>query len=183
VKSFEERTDALNVIVIPDSITCGWGWKRGLEKSKAPYVALVADDIECASETWAQECSEAADEGLLPCPRVWTPDGSVESQGGDMNAYGHILARHRKHRAPTDFTTVPFMSREQAERIDMIETQYACDVWVSYRGRQLGYETVLVHGYDLIHHQHQVGRGAGMDQNSRDQLDTETMNRELARLG
>lgn len=182
VESFELRTEDLNVIVINDSITCGWGWKRGLEKSGASYVALVADDIECASETWAQACTEAADEGLLPCPRVWTPEGTVESQGGDMNAYGHILSRYRKHRAPTDFTTVPFASREQIDRIGMLEVQYSCDVWVSYRGRQLGYETVLCHGYDLIHHQHQVGRGAGMDQGSRDAIDTETMNRELARL-
>ena len=62
----------------------------------------------------------------------------------------------------------------------MIPTQYCCDVWVSYRGRQLGYETVLRHGFDLIHHQEQVGRGAGMSQNDRDALDMETMLEELA---
>jgi hypothetical protein len=175
VDSFKARTDDLGVIVVPDSKTCGWGWKQGLAASQAPYVALVADDLECISDTWAQVCMEMADEGLLACPRVWTPDRAIESQGGDMNALGHIIPRYRKDRSPTDFTTVPFMSREQAEAIGMLDVQYSCDVWVSYRGRQLGYETVLVHGYDLVHHQEQVGRGAGMAQNDRDAMDTETM--------
>jgi hypothetical protein len=179
--SFERNTSVeLNHRIISDSPTCGEGWMIGLEDSTAPYVLLVADDIECASENWAEVCMETTDEGLLPCPRVWTPDGSIESQGGDMNAYGHILARHRKDGSPTDFTTVPFMSREQADRIGGFGGQYGCDVYVSYRGRQLGYETVLRHGFDLVHHQHPVGRGAGMNQNDRDAMDMEIMRRELA---
>lgn len=179
--SFGKRTDDLNTIVMRESKTCGEGWLKGLELSEAPYVLLVADDIECASDSWFEVCREVADEGLLPCPRVWTPDGSVESQGGDMNAMGHIIARYQKDRTPVDFTTVPFMSREQADAIGMIETQYGCDTWVSYRGRQLGYETVLTHGYDLVHHQHPVGRGAGMSQPERDAMDTQTMREELAK--
>jgi hypothetical protein len=63
----------------------------------------------------------------------------------------------------------------------MLPIQYSCDVWVSYRGRQLGYETRLVHGYDLVHHQEQVGRGAGMAQHERDAMDTATMREELAK--
>ena len=89
-----------------------------------------------------------------------------------MDAIGHLLNRHRKDWSPCDFTTVPFMSASQAEAIGMLDIQYSCDVWVSYRGRQLGYETVLRHGYDLVHHQEQVGRGAGMSQNERDAIDT-----------
>ncbi len=182
--SFEVHTDHdLNEIVVKNSETCGAGWLEGLEQSEAPYVALVADDIECASPYWADVCMEAVEEGLLPCPRVWTPDGGIESQGGDMNAHGHILSRHTKDRTPVDFTTVPFASREQIDRIGMIATQYGCDVWVSHRGRQLGYETVLRHGYDLVHHQEQVGRGAGMAQGERDALDTQTMREELERAG
>lgn len=182
ISSFERLSDVdLSTIIVRDSETCGAGWKRGLESSDAPYVALIADDLECANQKWVEVCIETVEEGLLPCPRVYTPAGDIESQGGDMNALGHILARHRKDQAPTDFTTVPFLSREQIERIGMIETQYGCDVWVSYRGRQLGYETVLRHGFDLIHHQEQVGRGAGMAQNERDAMDTETMHKELAR--
>ena len=96
-----------------------------------------------------------------------------------MSAVGHLLNRHRKDGAPCDFTVVPFLSRYQAEVIGMLDIQYSCDVWVSYRGRQLGYETVLRHGYDLVHHQEQVGRGAGMSQNERDAIDTQTMFEQL----
>lgn len=184
LESFERFTDAnLNEIVVQNSETCGAGWIEGLERSSAPYVALVADDLQLASDTWVEVCIETVEKGLLPCPRVYQPDGTIESQGGDMNAYGHILSRHTKDWAEVGFTTVPFLSREQIDRIGMIPTQYACDTWVSHRGRQLGYETVLRHGYDFIHHQEQVGRGAGMGQNERDALDTRTMHEELARLG
>jgi len=167
----ENSSERVNEIVIVNSPSCGEGWIAGLRESDAEYVALVADDLEMTSDTWAGRCMSVADRGWLPCPRVWQPDGGVESQGGDMNALGHLVQRHRKHLAACDFTTVPFMSREQADAIGMIPTQYCCDVWVSYRGRQLGYQTVLVHGYDLTHYQEQVGRGAGMVQSERDAVD------------
>jgi hypothetical protein len=92
--SFERFSDDLTAIVVKDAETCGAGWIEGLERSDAPYVALVADDLECRSAKWAEVCMSTVDQGLLPCPRVFTPDGSIESQGGDMNAYGHILQRH-----------------------------------------------------------------------------------------
>lgn len=183
IESFKRLTVScdLNPIVVPDSKTCGWGWKQGIVASRAPYIALVADDIECISDDWADICVSTVDKGFLPCPRVYRPDGTIESQGGDMHAYGHILARHTKDGTEVDFTTVPFCSRAQIDAIGSIDTQYACDTWISYRGRQLGFETVLRHGYDLIHYQEQAGRGAGMDQNERDAMDTQTMREELAK--
>jgi hypothetical protein len=141
---------------------------------------LSADDIECVSSNWAEVCIETVDAGDLPCPRVWQPDGGIESQGGDMySSTGHLIRRHQRDLTSVDFTTVPFMSEEQAAQIGMIPTQYCCDVWVSYRGRRLGYETVLRHGYDLMHYQEQVGRGAGMAQHERDAMDTKTMQEAL----
>jgi hypothetical protein len=181
--SFERLTDAdLNEIIVRNSRTCGAGWIEGLKESKAPYVALVADDLEVVSEHWAQVCIETVELGLLPCPRVFRPNGSIESQGGDMNAFGHILARHTKDGTQVGFSTVPFCSREQIDAIGMVDTQYGCDMYVSHRGRQLGWDTVLVHGYDLVHHQEQVGRGAGMNQNDRDAMDCATVFAELERL-
>lgn len=175
LESFAGAYENLIVTTIVDSPTCGEGWMTGLETAEAPYVALVADDLELVSDRWPECCIEVVDRGALPCPRVYTPEGIVESQGGDMNAVGHILPRHRRNGSPCDFTTVPFMSRQQAERIDMLPIQYSCDVWVSYRGRQLGYETELCHGFDLIHYQEQAGRGAGMSQGERDAMDTAAM--------
>jgi hypothetical protein len=182
ISSFELRTDDLTAIVVKNSPTCGEGWMQGLESSTAPYVLLVADDIECASEDWDRVCRETVDAGNLPCPRVYLPTGEVESQGGDMNAFQHIRAMHRRDGAWCDYTTVPFCSREQIEAIGMVPIHYGSDVWVSYRGRQLGYETVLRHGYDLVHHREQTGRGAGYAQQERDAMDTETLWSELAEV-
>ena len=64
----------------------------------------------------------------------------------------------------------------------MLDVHYASDVWVSYRGRQLGYETVLRHGFDVRHWHEQPGRGAGMSQNERDAMDVATMQRELEKV-
>jgi hypothetical protein len=51
ISSFELRTDDLTAIVVKNSPTCGEGWMQGLESSSAPYVLLVADDIECINES------------------------------------------------------------------------------------------------------------------------------------
>ncbi len=171
---------ATNVIVIPDSETCGWGWKQGLCASRAPYVLLACDDQEAIAQDWAKVCIETVDAGFLPCPRVWKPDGGIESQGGDMSAYEHLIRRPQRDQTYVDYTTVPFLSREMAEQIGMIDTHYCSDVWVSYRGRQLGYQTMLRHGFDLRHWQEQLGRGAGMSQAERDAMDCNTLFAALA---
>jgi hypothetical protein len=176
-----ERNSLVDVvpIVVADSETCGWGWKRGLRISDAPYVLLACDDQECVSPTWAQICIETVDKGNLPCPRVWRPDGTIESQGGDMGSPHHVVNRPQKDWTEVDYTTIPFASREMIDEIGMLEIHYSSDVWVSYRGRQLGYKTVLRHGYDVRHWKHEVGRGAGMTVVARDAKDEATMRKEL----
>jgi hypothetical protein len=172
LRRFTPQAIPLNEIIVEDSKTCGWGWDRGLRASRAPYVLLACDDQELLGPRWANVCIETVDEGKLPCPRVWLPDGRVESQGGDMEAIAHTINRPQKDGTPVDYTTIPFMSREQADAIGMVaDAHYATDVFVSYRGRQLGYETVLRHGFDVLHHQHPVKRGAGMTQEDRDAKD------------
>jgi hypothetical protein len=171
----------LQEIVIEDSESCGWGWHRGLRASRAPYVLLACDDQEMIGPEWAQTCIETVDEGKLPCPRVWMPGGRIESQGGDMDVFAHIINRPQKDRTAVNYTTIPFMSREQADAIGMLpELHYCTDTWVSYRGRQLGYETVLRHGFDVLHHREMAHRGAGMSQSDRDAMDEKRMRKELA---
>lgn len=171
----------LNQIIVADSETCGWGWKRGLRLSSAPYVLFGCDDQECLSGTWAQTCIETVEQGMLPCPRVWNPDGSIESQGGDMASFRHVIARPQKDWTPVDYTTVPFLSRAWADEIGSLEIHYSSDVWFSYRARQLGHETVLRHGYDVRHWKDAIGRGAGMSVLDRDAQDEQTMREELER--
>jgi len=148
----------LNHIVVQGYPACGQAWEAGLKASDAPYVLLCADDIEAMDSDWIEPCVEAVDEDLLPAPMVFRPDGSIESAGGDMSASGCLLTDVRPHREAVDFTPMPFVSRAQIEAIGMIPTHMMCDVWVSHRGRQLGYETVLLHDYRLIHHHEMTGR-------------------------
>jgi len=154
LKSFPD----LNHIVVSGYPACGQAWQAGLGVSDAPYVLLSADDIEAMDSDWIEPCVEAVDEDLLTAPMVFRPDGSVESAGGDMAASGNLLTDISPNRHRVDFTPMPFVSRAQIDRIGMIPTHMMCDVWVSHRGRQLGYETVLLHDYRLVHHHEMTGR-------------------------
>lgn len=165
----------LNEIVIKDSETCGWGWRQGLKQAESDFVLLACDDQECVGPNWTMKAIEAATKGHIVCPRVWLADGAIESNGGDMRAYAHVNRQPLKDWSGVDYTTIPFLKRGQIEAIGMLDIHYASDVWVSYRGRQLGWETVLRHGFDVVHHQESVGRGAGMTQGERDQVDCATM--------
>lgn len=160
IESYERNTASgvLNFIVVHDEPTCGLAWIKGMEASKAPYVHLTADDLEVTSPTWAGVCMETVDAGELPCPIVCRPDGSIESSGGDMNAPACLISELQPDSTPVDFTVLPFFSREQADAIGMIGAHYMTDVYASHRGRQLGYETVVRDGYELIHHRSNVHR-------------------------
>jgi glycosyltransferase involved in cell wall biosynthesis len=178
----KHTTNHLTEIVVGDSKTCGWGWAQGLAAVRSDYVLLACDDQQFISYGWDVVAIAAVDQGKIPCPRVWMPDGRIESQGGDMRLYGHVVPFPQKDWAPVQYTTVPFLSAKMAEEIGMLaDCHYATDVWVSGRGKQLGYETALRHGYDVVHWREMVGRGAGMRQSDRDAHDVATMLRELER--
>lgn len=148
--------EGVNPIVVLDEPTCGAGWIKGLESSTAPYIVLCCDDIENAGEL--EPGIEAIDRGLIPAPIIHRPDGSLESAGGDMGAPACLLSTVQDDWTPIDFTPLPFLGREQIERIGLIPSHYMSDVWVSHRGREVGYETVLCHGFELVHHHEMVGR-------------------------
>ena len=160
IESYDRNTapDVLTFIVIKDEETVGKAWKKGMELATAPYVALSCDDLEVTSDTWAGVCCETVDEGLLPCPVVHRPDGSLESCGGDMNSGGCLISTMQPDKTQCDFTVVPFMSREQADAIGMHEGHYLTDTYVSHKGRQLGYETVVRTGYAFTHYHSNVKR-------------------------
>lgn len=179
--SYEQYTEHPHrVIVIEDSPSSGEGWLQGIVKSTAPYVHLSCDDLEIIDAGWAEACMEAADADKLACPVVYRPDLTLESCGGDMNAPNCLLDQMAPDMTPVDFTTVPFMSRKQIGEIGMLPIHYSSDVWASYRGRQLGYETVVRTAYRFVHYQSQVKRGAGMSQHERAAQDRQTMEAALA---
>ncbi len=160
IESYKRHThpDSLNLIVVRDERTVGKAWLAGIEQSTAPYIHLSGDDLEVTSPTWAGACVEAVDAGRLPCPVIHRPDGSLESCGGDMSAYGCLIAEMQQNGTEVDFSPLPFGSREQVEAIGMLDIHYCSDVWFSYRGRQLGWPSVVVRGYEMLHHHSNIGR-------------------------
>lgn len=169
IDSLKQNTapDVLTFIVIKDEETCGIAWRKGLELSNAPYVLLGCDDLEMRSPDWAGACCESVDEGFLPCPIVYRPDGSLESCGGDVRVGAHLIGHEQPDKTPCDFSVVPFMSREQADAIGMIDAHYKSDTYVSHRGRQLGYETVVRTSYAFVHHRSDVRRRAPSPEDER----------------
>lgn len=147
-----ERTEGVNVIVVEDSPTCGAGWLAGIERGSAPYVHLSADDIEPCNENWLNACVQGADEGRLPCPVVWTPARALESCGGNMAAPGCLNRTLVPDGTSADFGGAPFLSRQQMDEIGMLPIQVCSDVWVHYRGRQLGYRSTIVRDFEIVHH-------------------------------
>lgn len=169
--------------VYPDSPSSGEGWRRGTEefvrKYGAPdYLHLTNDDCELIGSL--EPAVEACDLNLLPAPIVRNIDGTLQSAGGNMNAPDNLIREIGPDWTPVGFTTVPFMSWEQWEQIGMLDVHYSSDVWVSHRGRELGIETVLRHGYEIVHKLHPVGRGAGMTQHDRAKQDRRIMEGRLA---
>lgn len=158
--SYEQNTapGALNFIIVTDEETCGTAWRKGMELSTAPYIHLSCDDLEVTSPTWAGVACETVDAGRLPCPVIRRPGGALESCGGDMAAPHCLIDHEQPDNTPCDFTVVPFLSREQANRIGMHDGHYQTDTYVSHKGRQLGYETVVRLGYEFTHHRSDVKR-------------------------
>jgi hypothetical protein len=174
IASYERHTDGIEFgfRVYRNSPSSGEGWLSGLAEfvsvhGQPDYVHLTNDDIECANSEWWVSAVEVTQTNRIPAPVVYNSDGSLQSAGGQLGANGDLITELREDGAPVGFTTVPFMSWEQWEQIGMLPIHYSSDVWVSERGKQLGMETVLCHEYELIHHMHQVGRGAGMSQADR----------------
>lgn len=155
--------DEVNPIIVRGEQTCGTGWTQGIRRSAGDYLILCCDDIEADPDLDLEACVETVDDGYLPAPIVLRPNGALESAGGDMNALACLISNIQPDWTPVDFTPLPFVSREQIKKIRMIPSHMMSDVWVSYRGREFGYETVLRHPFKLIHHHEMTGRKPGTD--------------------
>lgn len=157
--SYDDAGGRFELIVATGFPTCGIAWQWGADRAKGDYLHLTADDIE-AKPGWWQAALQLVDppsghKPALPAPLVFHPDGEVQSCGGSweqLEADGVV----------TEFTRVPFVSRNQWELIGpMIPTHYFTDNWVSYRGRLHGFETVVAHGYQFVHHHALESRNEG----------------------
>lgn len=111
--AYEQRTvDEVNFIVVYGEETCGKAWQRGVELAGAGYRHFTADDLEPLGG-WDIDARQAADDGLLPAPVIYTRDsGQVEQLGVTPDGF---------------FSRIPFCTEKQWEQIGpMIPIHYYC---------------------------------------------------------
>lgn len=163
-----EFPGGLLIHVEKDRPTCGMAWDIGAQKfgDRCDYLHFAADDV-VPHEGWWQPLKEAVDAGFCACAVVVNPDGSVQS-AGMSNWYPHPVCS--QDWMPVEHTLTPFMTWAQWEQVRPIphDLHFCTDTWVSAR---LGVQVVVREGSVFTHHNHPVGRGAGMDIHVRNQRD------------
>lgn len=156
IRAYREHTDDLRIYIEYDHPSCGSAWQAGAKRAAGhDYLHLTADDLE-PHEGWASPAIEAVDAGFIPAPLVFEPDGSLQSAG--INGWDVHLGPYDDWMT-VESTTVPFMSAEQWERIGMIDLHYATDLWISWKGRREGWDTVIRTGMAFTHYNAMEGRG------------------------
>lgn len=144
------------IIVVRDRPTVGVGWQEGAERARGDYLHLTNDDLEAHASTLATAV-ETVEAGKLPCATVFFPDGRVQTPRAGMVDWRPTGPwEHGCH--------VPFLSRAQWGIVrPLIPLHYRVEPWMSHVAKQrAGIDTVLRLGYAFTHHNHPVGRGAGM---------------------
>ena len=164
--SYAAHTKDYEIHVIADRPTCGRAWLDGADKAEGDYIHFSADDLQ-PLQGWYLEAIRTADAGYLPAPRILNGDGTLQTCGG-QDGFRELPTGWR-----TDFSRIPFLSREQWEQArPLVEgflsgAHYYTDNAVSFAAAQVGYGTAVTRGYSFIHHFAQEGRGAGMPEPDR----------------
>lgn len=150
--SFEATPLAeVEIIEVHDRPTCGIAWNAGIREATGDYILLSADDVEPVASDWLEVGRSWVDQGYLPCARVLNTDGTLQSCGD--------VVEETETGTPCTFARIPFASVDQMKKIyPIIETHYATDYWFSHRGRQMGWETVVVREFCFFHHFAKQGR-------------------------
>lgn len=155
IAAYDAFTDEFDLIVVVGKPTCGEAWAEGGAKAKGDYLHFSADDLE-PHEGWSEPAIKCVESGKLPCPRIYTPAGAIESCGqwGADQGDG----------TETNIARIPFFSRKQWELGGwVIPMHYYTDNWVWHRGQQLAIPTVVCHGYEFTHHYASEGRLSTID--------------------
>lgn len=151
VRSYEQTTPSLQLIIVRNMPSCGEAWQHGSLEARGDYIHFGADDVE-VHPGWWEAAAACCDRGFVPAPLVLNTDGSVQSCGGSWE-------RMEPDDSPTEFTRGPFMSRSQWDLIGpMPALHYYSDNWFTYRARLAGFEPRTCHGYLLTHHLAPEGR-------------------------
>lgn len=124
--------------------TCGAGWNKGIEDATGDYLLFFADDLE-AHPGWLEPAVAALDRGVIPCPRILNTDGSLQSCG--------TFADEAEDGTPSVVARVPFLTRDMAlQMFPLFENHYMGDHWITWKGEQLGWPTLVVRDMVFTHH-------------------------------
>jgi glycosyltransferase involved in cell wall biosynthesis len=137
-------------LVYRDLPTCGVAWNIGIIEAQGDYILLFADDLE-AHEGWYEAGVESLGNNVIPCPRVLNTDGTLQSCG--------TYAEEAEDGTPSVVARVPFLTRHMAQTMHPIfENLYMGDHWITWRGKQLGWPTLVNRKMEFTHHFAQEGR-------------------------
>jgi glycosyltransferase involved in cell wall biosynthesis len=130
--------------------TCGVGWNYGITAAKGDYILLFADDLE-AHPGCLEAAISAVKSGVIPCARILNPDGSLQSCG--------TFAEEADDGTPSVVARIPFLTRNMAEAMfPLMENHYMGDHWITWKGKQFGWPTLVVRDMVFTHHFAQEGR-------------------------
>lgn len=137
-------------LVYEDLPTCTAGWNLGIQQASGDYILLFADDLE-AHPGWLEAGVAALERGVIPCPRILNPDGTLQSCG--------TFAEEAPDGTPSVVARVPFLTREMAQVMHPIwDRHYMSDHWITWKGLQLGWPTEVVRDMVFTHHFAMEGR-------------------------
>jgi glycosyltransferase involved in cell wall biosynthesis len=150
IASIVRTTPDFEWLEYTDLPTCGAGWNLGIQAAKGDYILLFADDLE-AHPGWWEAGIAALERGVIPCPRILNPDGSLQSCG--------TYDSEAEDGTPSVVARVPFLTREMAQAMfPVMENHYMGDHWITWKGLQLGWPTQVVRDMVFTHHFAQEGR-------------------------
>lgn len=148
--SIAATTHDFEFLTYLDLPTCGEGWNRGIVEAKGDYILLFADDLE-AHEGWWQAGRESLRRGEIPCARILNADGTLQSCG--------TFATEADDGTPSVVARVPFLTRLMAKAMyPIMENQYMGDHWITWKGEQLGWPTLVNRSMVFTHHFAMEGR-------------------------
>lgn len=148
--SIAQTVEDYQEIIVRNQPTCGKGWNIGIYQAKGDYVLLFADDL-VAHPGWFEAGRKALGEGVIPCPRILNPDGTLQSCG--------TFVEEAETGTPSVLARVPLLTRHMAQSLyPIFENHYMGDHWITYRGKQLGWPTQVVREMVFTHHFAMEGR-------------------------
>jgi hypothetical protein len=112
--SYAAHTSDYEVIVVPNKPNCGLAWTEGADLAVGSELHFSADDLQ-PHAGWSQAAMEVVERGFLPAPRILNTDGSLQSCGGE-----EAWEREQPTGARAGFSRIPFLSRQQWERIRLL---------------------------------------------------------------